>query len=138
MGQLRDLDRQVCETLLRLRNVGRVGVCAPDGPHVVPVNYAITHGAVVIRTSPYSVLGTYGRGHTIALEVDHLDDETHEGWSVQVRGKASMVADPDDIQQIRDDWDPEPWADGSRRLYIRLPWQELTGRRIGQGPDPAG
>jgi nitroimidazol reductase NimA-like FMN-containing flavoprotein (pyridoxamine 5'-phosphate oxidase superfamily) len=134
MGQLHDLDHSACEELLRLKDVGRVAVCAPDGPHVVPVNYAVTQGAVVIRTSPYSILGTYGREHTVALEVDHLDHQTHEGWSVQVRGRASMVADPDDIQRIRMDWDPEPWADGSRRLYIRLPWQELTGRLIGPGP----
>jgi nitroimidazol reductase NimA-like FMN-containing flavoprotein (pyridoxamine 5'-phosphate oxidase superfamily) len=104
----------------------------------VPVNYVVTQGAVVIRTSPYSILGTYGREHMVAFEVDHLDHETREGWSVVVRGRASMVADPDDIQQIRADGDPEPWADGSRRLYIRLPWQELTGRRIEQRPGLKG
>jgi uncharacterized protein len=138
MGEPHDLDRRACEELLRRNDVGRVAVCAPDGPHVVPVNYVVTEGAVVIRTSPYTILGTHGRDHMVALEVDRLDHETREGWSVLVRGKASMVADPDDIQRIRADGDPGPWADGSRRLYIRLPWQELTGRRVGHPPDLEG
>ena len=30
-------------------------------------------------------------------------------------------------------WDPRPWAGGSRLLYLRLPWRELTGRRLGHG-----
>ena len=134
MGQLQEIDRQTCEALLRLKSVGRVGVCTPDGPHVLPVNYSVTDGAVVIRTSPYSILGTYGRHQMVALEVDHVDDETREGWSVLVRGRASMIADPDKIDRIRDEADPTPWVDGSRHLYIRVPWFRLSGRRIGRQP----
>ena len=37
------------------------------------------------------------------------------------------------IQQLRDEWEPRPWADGARNLYFKLAWSELSGRRLGSG-----
>ena len=42
-----------------------------------------------------------------------------------------FVDDPDEVQRIRREWEPRPWAPGSRNLYVMLPWRELTGIRLG-------
>ena len=136
MPDSRDLSTSECETLLRAGVAGRVALATPNGPHIIPVNYSIVDGAVVIRTSPYSVLGTYGRDTTLAFEVDQLDPARHRGWSVVARGRAEAVHDIDEIERIRRVCDPQPWASGSRSLFVRLHWVELSGRQLGDGWDP--
>lgn len=135
MPDSRDLSVSECETLLRAGVAGRVALVTPNGPHIVPVNYSVVDGAVVVRTSPYSLLGTYGRDTTLAFEVDHVDYARQRGWSVVARGRAEAVHDPAEIERIRRTREPRPWATGSRALFLRLRWTELTGRQLGTGWD---
>lgn len=132
MGVLRELSVDECVELLAANLVGRAAICTPTGPYVVPVNYSVVKGdeSLVFRTTPYSVLGTYGWAGEIAFEVDHIDAERHEGWSVLVIGPGEMVEGVDEMEKIRWAHEPHPWADGIRPLYIRLRWREITGRRI--------
>lgn len=134
MADLLELGRSECEGLLRLGVVGRVAVATPTGPHIVPVNYAISHADVVVGTTPYSVLGTYGRDSLLAFEVDHFDHPRHQGWSVVVRGRAAYVDESDDLQDLVGVL-PRPWASGTRSLFLRIPLTEVTGRRLGAGWD---
>lgn len=126
-----ELSQEKCFELLSGGVVGRVALCTPDGPHIVPVNYSVVDRAIIFRTSAYSVLAQHSRGSRLAFEVDHLDYERHRGWSVVATGTAETVEDPDDLAAIRDLWDPRPWAGGTRLLYLRLPYDALTGRRLG-------
>ncbi|HET7194262.1 MAG TPA: pyridoxamine 5'-phosphate oxidase family protein [Nocardioides sp.] len=131
-----ELSRAECETLLRAGVAGRVALAAPDGPHIVPINYSVVDDTIVMRTSPYSLLGTYGRSAMLAFEVDQFDYEHQRGWSVVGRGRSEVVQDEEELEHIRAVWSPRPWASGVRRLVIRLPLHELTGRRLGDGWDP--
>jgi len=131
MPEPRDLEPQECERLLRAGVLGRVALSTPDGPHILPVNYAVFEDTVVIRTSPYSVLGSYGRNAMLAFEVDHVDHERHVGWSVVARGRSWAETDPDVIARIRETWQPRPWASGNRNVYLRIRWESLTGRSLG-------
>lgn len=124
-----------CEALLRLGVFGRVGVSTASGPHIIPINYSVVDDAIVMRTTPYGVLGTNGRDRILAFEVDELNREYQRGWSIQARGRATVVT-PDELTRIREVWDPRPWAAGNRPLYLRLPWTELTGRKLGRGWSP--
>jgi nitroimidazol reductase NimA-like FMN-containing flavoprotein (pyridoxamine 5'-phosphate oxidase superfamily) len=135
MPDSRDLSVSECETLLRAGVAGRVALVTPTGPYIVPVNYSVVDGNVVIRTSPYSLLGTYGRDTTLAFEVDHLDYPRQRGWSVVVRGRAEAIHDTEEIERIRRTREPRPWASGSRTLFLRLHCIELTGRQLGTGWD---
>jgi uncharacterized protein len=131
-----ELTREECIHLLTGEQVGRVAMSTPVGPRIVPVNYAVHEDSVVFRTAPYSELGTYGPGAELAFEVDRLDYEKHQGWSVVVLGRAHVVQDQDEVADIRSTWEPRPWAGGSRNLYMRLPWRQLTGRRVGDDWSP--
>lgn len=136
MQETIDLSQEQCELLLSSGVTGRVAVSSPDGPHLVPVNYSVVGHALIVRTSPYSVLGTYGRGSMLAFEVDWFDHERWRGWSVVARGRADVVTDSAVLERIRTTWEPQPWAAGARNLYLRLPWTEISGRQLGAGWDP--
>jgi nitroimidazol reductase NimA-like FMN-containing flavoprotein (pyridoxamine 5'-phosphate oxidase superfamily) len=132
MAELRELSYAECRALLVRQRAGRVAVSTPDGPHIIPLNYSVVDESIVFRTTPFSVLATYGRNAKLAFEVDHFRVEQQLGWSVVARGRADVVTDPDEIGRIRKVAAPLPWADGARNLYFRLDWKELSGRTLGR------
>lgn len=136
MAESYELDRDECLRLLQSGVIGRVAVTTPSGPHIVPVNYSVVNDLLVFRTTPYSILGTYGRDTQLAFEVDHFDYEYHTGWSVLARGRGDAITDSRELDQITSSWPPRPWAAGQRNLYVGLRWSELTGRRLGPEIDP--
>ncbi len=130
-----ELSVEECKRLLQAGTVGRVAVSTPRGPHIVPVNYVVAGDAVIFRTSPYSVLGTHARSSLLAFEVDHLDPGQVQSWSVVVRGRCEFVDDPRDLDGAAGAARPDAWAAGSRNLFLRLPWSEMSGRSLGGGRD---
>jgi uncharacterized protein len=131
-----ELTEAECRQLLNAGLVGRVALCTPVGPHILPVNYAVVDDAVVVRTTPYSVLGTQARGSMCAVEIDQLDYERQRGWSVVVRGRADVITDADALEHVRRSWGPGVWAAGNRSLHIRVPCTEISGRRLGGNWNP--
>ena len=136
MAEIRELSARECELLLRSGVAGRVAVSTPTGPHIVPVNYTVVDDAIIVRTSPYSLLGTYGRDAMLAFGIDGFDRSRHRGWSVQARGRVQAVTDRNEMDRIREVAEPEPLAGGARTLYLRLRWTELSGRKLGADWDP--
>ncbi len=136
MHTVHDLSHEDCARLLRAGVVGRVAIATPTGPHIVPVNYSVDDESVLVRTTAYSLLGTYGRDAQLCFEIDQLDHEAERGWSVSVRGRAAFVADQAELAHIARTWAPRPWAAGQRHLVVRIPWTEVSGRQVGDGWDP--
>lgn len=120
-----------CRELLGTDTVGRIAFVTPSGPRIVPVNYLLAGEALELRTTAYSELGVYAPGTRVAFEIDHLDAERRRGWSVVAHGPCVRVEEPRPL-----DSGPEPWAGGHRSLLLRLEWEELTGRRVGEGHWP--
>jgi nitroimidazol reductase NimA-like FMN-containing flavoprotein (pyridoxamine 5'-phosphate oxidase superfamily) len=121
-----------CRELLGRGAVGRVALCTARGPQIIPVNYVVDGASVVFRTSPYGVLGRAAADARIAFEVDEIDADTESGWSVVASGRGTRVEDEIELGTLRAFRDPRPWAGGSRLLYVRLAWDELTGRTVGR------
>jgi nitroimidazol reductase NimA-like FMN-containing flavoprotein (pyridoxamine 5'-phosphate oxidase superfamily) len=136
MGEPIELSDAQCRELLSAGVVGRVALCTPVGPHIVPVNYTIVDDSVVVRTTPYSVLGAQARGALLAFEVDQLDYQSQRGWSVVAVGRAEAITAADELHQIRRAWEPDAWAAGTRNLFLRLRWSQITGRRLGSDWNP--
>ncbi len=134
VNEPRELSSEECRELLSGDVVGRVALCTDSGPQIVPVNYSVVEDSIVFRTTPYSVLGTYAWKTRLAFEVDHIDYEQRQGWSVVATGPGAMIEDADELAVIPTFRDPHPWPGGAaRRLYVRLRWVELTGRQLGSG-----
>lgn len=125
-----------CEGLLRAHVVGRVGLPSPSGPYVLPVNYSVVDGTILMRTTSDGLIATMARGACAAFEIDQFDYARHRGWSVLARGPVEAVEDADELAHILRTWPPQPWAAGDRPLFLRLRWTELTGRKLGTGWDP--
>jgi hypothetical protein len=136
MLEAHQLSYSECVALLRAGVFGRIAVSAPDGPHVLPVNYAVTDVAILVRTSADGPVARYGLGERVAFEIDQVDYAYHRGWSVMVRATAAVVDDPAEVARIRGVWEPKPWAGGDRSVLLKLPWTEVTGLRLGSGWDP--
>ena len=136
MHDAHELSYSQCVALLRAGVFGRIAVSAQDGPHVVPVNYAVSDAAILVRTTADGLLARYGRGARVAFEIDHVDYTYQRGWSVMVRGTTAVVDDPARVASIRAVWEPRPWAGGDRSLLLELPWTEVTGRLLGSGWNP--
>jgi transcriptional regulator with XRE-family HTH domain len=118
-----------CRRLIAPGGIGRIAFCTTSGPAVLPVNFAVVAGTIVIRTAE----GTAIDGHAdeqVAFEVDHLDEALSQGWSVLVRGRAHRVTHPAELQIVRHDAAIWPWPGGDRDVYVRLIPDVITGRRI--------
>jgi hypothetical protein len=125
-----DLSDARCLELLRDGVIGRVALCSPLGPRIVPLTYALRGDSVVWRTSPYSELALHGRDQELAFEVDHIDYERRQAWSVVAVGRCEAVDDPETAEQLGLASMPAPWAGGHRPLCMRLRWRSLTGRLV--------
>lgn len=141
MGALRRLSESECRAHLTQQQTGRIAVVAPDGPHIIPVNYAVVDEHVIFRTGPATLLAAFAPQSVIAFEVEHTDDATRTAWSVVARGRVEIVHDSRQRELVRRVWEPVPWADGDRSLYLRLTVRTLSGRSVGaptDGPWPWG
>lgn len=121
-GRLAVLSDAECWDLLRTAKVGRLAWSGAQGMSVIPVNFAIDDGTIVLRTTPYSMMARDCAGREVAFEVDRIDDEHHTGWSVLVRGRCD--------REHRASAAPIPWVTGPRTLGVRVEVTSLSGRRV--------
>lgn len=109
--------------------VGRIGFVADGKPVILPVNYVFHEGSIVFRTDPGAKLGAAAGGEQVAFEVDAIDVDWREGWSVLVQGRAEEVVDDDDLERLQA-LPLRPWGPGSKASYVRIMSTEISGRRI--------
>jgi len=124
------LGRSECvELLAQARGVGRLAWATPQGPVVVPVNFAVDDGDIVLLSGEGAKLEAAWQHEILAFEIDSFDAIYHTGWSVLVQGVGEEVTDPDAIDLLRR-LRVAPWAGGERRRFIRLRGERISGRRI--------
>ncbi|GGZ19499.1 helix-turn-helix domain-containing protein [Streptomyces poonensis] len=124
-----ELTEEECRALLSTHGVGRLAVYTLPGPVIVPVNYSVVDGAIVLRTAPGST-PSQAVGRQVGFEVDHIDEAFSEGWSVLVRGRAWAVTDPAEKARLAARAYSTPWAGGRREQWLRIEPVIVTGRRI--------
>ena len=127
-SRLTELTEDECWRLLRERQVGRVAYDDGGGPVILPLNYVVADGGRVrFRTAPHSTLGTRVDDRRVAFEVDVVDEDLATGWSVLVRGRASLVET--DLHPL-DEPAPTAWPAGARPLVVEISVDTITGRRL--------
>ncbi|GAA3104120.1 pyridoxamine 5'-phosphate oxidase family protein [Streptosporangium carneum] len=133
--RLEKLDADECMRLVSAGGVGRVAFDTPTGPLILPVNYTMHEGSVLLRTAFGGPLdtnlrtGVEGVDFKVAFEVDHIDEARRQGWSVLIRGAAHHISSEREQAAVTAT-DVEPWAGGERELHIRITPVEVSGRRI--------
>lgn len=130
------LDREEARDLLALASVGRLAFVDRGEVTVLPVNHVVDAWAVAFRSTYGSKLTAAVRGQRVAFEADGLDAAHRTGWSVLVRGEAEHVTDPAVAERLEALY-LDVWADAIERpRWIRIPIDEITGRRIPPADDP--
>jgi nitroimidazol reductase NimA-like FMN-containing flavoprotein (pyridoxamine 5'-phosphate oxidase superfamily) len=134
-SRLEKLDDDECMRLIAPGGVGRVAFGCCTGVVILPVNYMVVEGNVLIRTAFGGPMdedlrsGVEGADVMIAFEVDQIDDAARAGWSVIVRGGAHhVVSDRERASAAASGL--ESWAGGERELFIRILPVEISGRRV--------
>ena len=118
--------------LLEHAAIGRVGVCFNALPAVLPVNFAVLDGDIVIRTGGGTKLEAALSNAVVAFEVDGVDEVSRTGCSVMLTGVAKEITDPAELERVRR-LPLQPWAPRPRDRFIRIASYLMSGRRI---PNP--
>jgi nitroimidazol reductase NimA-like FMN-containing flavoprotein (pyridoxamine 5'-phosphate oxidase superfamily) len=127
--ELRPLDRATCVALLESAPVGRLVFTVRALPEIVPVNFRLFEGAVVIRVADTSRAITGALDTVVAFQADHIDTGTRTGWSVTVVGHTSEILDPTTRRRVLA-LPLVAWAGGDRDRLLRIPLDHVTGRRL--------
>src|SRR5215207_5934933 len=123
------LSTNACLDLLRGETVGRLAVSIRDLPDIYPINYVVDRGGIVFRTAEGTKLAAAVLGRGVAFEVDGLDDESGEAWSVIVKGHAVEI---EGMYQLIDALDLPlfPWHASPKHRIVRIEPVEISGRRF--------
>ena len=136
VAEIVDLPPDKCEQLLRAGVFGRIAFCRETGPEIVPVNYAVIEDAILVRTSPGSLLDRYADVEDLVFEVDGTNYERWYGWSVIAHAVGERLTADELTEQERRMPGPPAWVTREEECWIRLRWTALSGRRLGHGWSP--
>ena len=123
------LDRAECLELLAAKSVGRVAYAGEAGARILPVNYIALNDSVIFRTVPDGEIFHHALSSICAFEIDETDEFFESGWSVVIVGRLQLATE-DDFASMRYGKVPEPWAGGDRNMFVRLPCEHVSGRRV--------
>ena len=123
------LSTEECFDLLGGQSVGRLAVSIRDHPDIFPINYVVDRGGVVFRTAEGTKLAASVLGRGVAFEIDGLDADAGEAWSVIVKGHAV------EIERLYDVMDALelplfPWHASPKNRFVRIEPVDVTGRRF--------
>lgn len=122
------LSERDCFALLEQAHFGRLGLSVGALPTILPINFALLNRDPVFRTDAGTKLEAATNGHVLCLEIDHVDTMMHDGWSVVVTGRASVITDEADLAAARR-LPLQPWV-GQGSAYVRIRSSMVSGRRL--------
>jgi len=128
-NRLEILDRDACRHLLSTQVLGRIGVTVNALPVVLPVNYQLFDGQLIIQTERETRLAEATHDTVVAFEVDDVEADGSGGWSVAITGIANEVTDPNVIAQLR----VLPftrWVRNENDRYVSISLDLMSGRRF--------
>jgi uncharacterized protein len=126
---LTQLDRAECLDLLAAKSVGRIAYTADVGARILPMNYIFADDCIIFRTVPDGEIYRHALNSNCAFEIDEIDEFFESGWSVVVVGQLELATE-EDFAGMRYGKAPEPWAGGNRIMFVRLPCEQVSGRRV--------
>lgn len=133
---IEEMDPGECLRLVSPAGVGRIAYGTSGGLAIRPVNYRVIDGSFVFRTTEHGALdedlrtGIDGAEYRVAFEIDELDPERQQGWSVLVQGPAHHLTEAE--RDTYQDAGLVTWAGGEREMYVRITPSRITGRRVRQ------
>jgi len=133
---LERLDEDECMELLADERVGRLVFNNRYGLTALPVAYKIDGGSMVLGTwdpvfDEDLRTGIEYADYQVAVEVDQIDPQAHEGWIVLARGAAHHL-DAEAERAPFIDTGLMPWIEGIPAHFIRVRPTTIFGIRVRQ------
>jgi nitroimidazol reductase NimA-like FMN-containing flavoprotein (pyridoxamine 5'-phosphate oxidase superfamily) len=123
-----------CLHLLGTVKVGRVGLSIDALPAILPVNFCVLDGDIVLRTVEGTKFHAAASGAVLAFEADGYELDGTTGWSVLVQGVSKVVTEPLELLRVGE-LNLESWAlDGAADQFVRITSSRVSGRRFSRGP----
>lgn len=131
---LERLGEAECMALLPDEGMGRLVFTSRYGPTALPVMYKIDGGSIVLGTWDRVFdedlrTGIEYADYQVAVEVDQIDMQAHEGWIVLARGAAHHL-DTEVERAPFIDAGLEPWVENVPAHFIRVSNTTLFGVRV--------
>jgi Pyridoxamine 5'-phosphate oxidase len=131
---LERLGEAECMALLADGGVGRLVFTSRYGPTALPVMYKIDGGSIVLGTWDRVFdedlrTGIEYADYQVAVEVDQMDPQAHEGWIVLARGAAHHL-DTEAERAPFIDAGLEPWVENVPAHFIRVSSTNIFGVRV--------
>jgi hypothetical protein len=124
-----ELGSPECWRLLSTRPVGRLGFTDRALPEIRPTHFVVRDEQLVLATLNDRKVVSADRRDVVAFEVEDYDPDTREGWWVSTVGRAGLITDRAEIDDL-DRLDFTPWSDHPHRHYIAVQIEALHGRRL--------
>lgn len=128
-GGLEILSEQECRQLITSVPLGRIVFTDRALPAIQPVNFLMSDGEVILRTSSGSKLAAAARNTVVAFEVDEFDPAIHTGWSVVIVGHARVVSENGELAHLRR-LPLRTWGPIAQDHYIAITPELISGRRL--------
>jgi nitroimidazol reductase NimA-like FMN-containing flavoprotein (pyridoxamine 5'-phosphate oxidase superfamily) len=132
IGESSDTDlltQSECFALLATVPLGRVVYSERAMPIIVPVNFSLVDGDVIVRTGRRSRLALHAPGNVVAFEVDDIDPSSRSGWSIVLTGRISLIRDPEQLAHLGT-LGLQTWGATEFDRYLSLRPDVVSGRRI--------
>jgi nitroimidazol reductase NimA-like FMN-containing flavoprotein (pyridoxamine 5'-phosphate oxidase superfamily) len=131
---LERLGEAECMTLLPDEGMGRLVFTSRYGPTALPVMYKIDGGSIVLGTWDRVFdedlrTGIEYADYQVAVEVDQIDPQAHQGWIVLARGAAHHL-DTEAERAPFIDAGLEPWVENVPVHFIRVSHTTVFGVRV--------
>lgn len=124
-----ELTTRECWELLRTQAYGRLAIIDEDGPMIYPINALVDHGTLVFRTTTGGKLNALRDDDRVSFEVDGVDADNDDAWSVVIRGSARPVTNQyEEIEVV--ELGVTPWQHGPKPVFVRVTPDVVTGRRF--------
>ena len=120
--------------MLAQGRLGRRSVNIRALPAILPMNYTLMDGDIVVRTAPGTKLTAALVNSVVGFEVDRVDSDHTHGWSVLVFGHATEIRDHATLDRVHA-LPLASWASGEGDHFINIPTEQVTGRAFGPPPD---
>lgn len=125
-----EIGEDECRELLASHSFGRLAIVTGGQPIIFPVNYRFADDCVVFMSNEGTKLSGADLAR-VAFEVDNVDAESGDGWSVVVIGTANDISDAlDDRSKALRHLSVETAVPGKRNHWVEIVAQRITGRRL--------
>lgn len=125
-----EIGEDECRALLESNTFGRIAVVTGGQPMIFPVNYRFADDCVVFMSNEGTKLAGSDLAW-VAFEIDSVDSQSGDGWSVVVAGTANDISSAlDDRSEALRHLAVHTAVPGERTHWVQIVAQRITGRRL--------